>query len=65
VSEKAVSMTSDNQLVFTSLESSGDFLLGLYCVAWLSQESVSSRIFVRNPRVLYREHGGAGTRYLR
>jgi hypothetical protein len=23
------------------------FLLGLYCVAWLTQESVSSRIFVR------------------
>jgi hypothetical protein len=25
----------------------GDFILGLYCVAWLMQESVSSRIFVR------------------
>jgi hypothetical protein len=40
-------MTSDNQPLFTSWRSSGDFLLGLYCVAWLTQESVSSRIFVR------------------
>ncbi len=24
-----------------------DSILGLYCVAWLTQESVSSRIFVR------------------
>jgi hypothetical protein len=40
-------VTSDNQLFFTSWRSSGDFLLGLYCVAWLSQESVSSRIFVK------------------
>ena len=47
MSEKAVSMTSDNQLFFTSWRSSGDFLVGLYCVAWLSQESVSSRIFVK------------------
>ena len=48
MSEKAVNVTSDNQLFFTSWRSSGDFLLGLYCVAWLTQESVSSRIFVRN-----------------
>ncbi len=40
-------MTSDNQLFFTSWRSSGDFLLGQYCVARLTQESVSSRIFVR------------------
>jgi hypothetical protein len=25
----------------------GDTILGLYCVAWLTQESVSSRIFLR------------------
>jgi hypothetical protein len=25
----------------------GDSILGLYCVAWLTQESVSLRIFVR------------------
>ncbi len=25
----------------------GDSILGLYCIAWLTQESVSSRIFVR------------------
>jgi hypothetical protein len=25
----------------------GDSIVGLYCVAWLTQESVSSRIFVR------------------
>ncbi len=25
----------------------GDSILGLYCVAWLTQESVGSRIFVR------------------
>ncbi len=40
-------LTSNNQPLFTSWRSSGDFLLGLYCVAWLAQESVSLRIFVR------------------
>jgi hypothetical protein len=25
----------------------GDSILGLYCIAWLTQKSVSSRIFVR------------------
>ena len=40
-------LTSDNQPLFTSWRSSGDFQLGLYCIAGLTQESVSSRIFVR------------------
>ncbi len=40
-------LTSDNQPLFTSWISFGDSILGLYCVAWLTQESVSSRIFVR------------------
>ncbi len=40
-------LTSDNQPLFTSWISSGDSILGLYCVAWLMQESVSLRIFVR------------------
>ncbi len=40
-------LTSDNQPLFTSWRSSGDSMLGLYCVAWLTQESVSLRIFVR------------------
>ncbi len=40
-------LTSNNQLLFTSWISFGDSILGLYCVAWLTQESVSSRIFVR------------------
>ncbi len=45
--QESCHMTSDNQPLFTSWRSSADFLLGLYCVAWLMQESVSSRIFVR------------------
>ncbi len=40
-------LTSNNQPLFTSWRSSGDSMLGLYYVAWLTQESVSSRIFVR------------------
>jgi hypothetical protein len=40
-------LTSNNQPLFTSWRSSGDSMLGLYCVAWLTQESVSLRIFVR------------------
>ncbi len=40
-------LTSDNQPLFTSSRSSGDSMLGLYCVAWLTQESVNLRIFVR------------------
>ncbi len=33
--------------LFTSWISFGDSIPGLYCIAWLRQESVSSRIFVR------------------
>jgi hypothetical protein len=33
--------------LFTSLDIPGDSIPGLYCVAWLTQESVSSRIFVK------------------
>jgi hypothetical protein len=40
-------LTSDNQPLFTSWISHGDSMFGLYCIAWLTQESVSSRIFVR------------------
>ncbi len=39
-------LTSNNQPLFTNWISSGDSILGLYRVAWLMQESVSSRIFV-------------------
>jgi hypothetical protein len=50
--------------LFTSLKSSGGFLLGLYCVAWLSQESVSSRIFVkRNEKPTRSVQGTWGGRY--
>ncbi len=40
-------MTSDNQLFFTSWKFLRDSILWLYRVAGLTQESVSSRIFVR------------------
>jgi hypothetical protein len=45
--QESCHLTSDNQLLFTSWISSSDSIVGLYCVAWLTQESVSSRIFVR------------------
>jgi hypothetical protein len=34
------------------------FLLGLYCVAWLTQESVSSRIFVRKKGMSHVQSNG-------
>jgi hypothetical protein len=40
-------LTSNNQPLITSWKFLGDSILGLYRVAWLTQESVSSRIFVR------------------
>ena len=40
-------LTSDNQPLFTSWKFLGDSILGLYRVAGLTQERVSSRIFVR------------------
>ncbi len=33
--------------LFMRLDIPGDSIPGLYCVAWLMQESVSSRIFVK------------------
>jgi hypothetical protein len=39
-------MTSDNQLIH-KFGIPGDSIPGLYCIAWLMQESVSPRIFVR------------------
>ncbi len=45
--QESCHLTSNNQLLFTSWISFGDSILGLYCVARLKQESVSSRIFVR------------------
>ena len=45
--QESCHMTSDNQPFFHELGILGDSILGLYCVAWLTQESVSSRIFVR------------------
>jgi hypothetical protein len=45
--QESCHLTSDNQLLFTSWISLGDSILGVYCIAWLTQESVSSRIFVR------------------
>ncbi len=51
-------MTSDNQLIFTNWISPGDSILGLYCVAWLTQESVSSRIFVRKKGVSHVQSKG-------
>ncbi len=44
--QESCHLTSDNQPLFTSWISFGDSILGLYCVAWLTQESVSLRIFV-------------------
>jgi hypothetical protein len=44
--QESCHLTSNNQPIFTSWISSGVSILGLYCVAWLTQESVSSRIFV-------------------
>ncbi len=47
-------LTSDNQPLFMSWISFCDSTLGLYCVAWLMQESVSSRIFwERKVRVMF------------
>ncbi len=45
--QESCHLTSDNQFLFTIWISFGDSILGLYCVAWLMQESVSLRIFVR------------------
>ncbi len=45
--QESCHLTSNNQLLFMSWISLGDSILGLYCIAWLTQESVSSRIFVR------------------
>jgi hypothetical protein len=45
--EESCHLTSNNQPLITSWVSSGDSILGRYCVAWLTQESVSSRIFVK------------------
>jgi hypothetical protein len=36
----------------------GDSILGLYCVAWLMQESVSSRIFVRKKGMNHAQSNG-------
>ncbi len=46
VSEKAVKDKRQSTF-FSQVGCPWWFLLGLYCVAWLTQESVSSRIFVR------------------
>ncbi len=48
--QESCHLTSNNQPLFMSLRSSGDSMLGLYCVAWLMQESVSSRIFCGKER---------------
>ncbi len=47
VRQESCHLTSDNQPLLTNWISSGDSILGLYCAAWVTQESVSSRIFVR------------------
>ncbi len=47
VSKKAVIWQATINLYSRVGNSFGDSILGLYCVAWLTQESVSSRIFVR------------------
>ncbi len=36
----------------------GDSILGLYCVAWLTQESVSSRIFERKKGMKHVQFNG-------
>ncbi len=51
-------LTSDNHPLFTSWISLVDSKLGLYCVAWLTQESVSSRIFVRKKGVSHDQSNG-------
>jgi hypothetical protein len=40
-------LTSNNQPIHEFGYPFGDSIPGLYCVAWLTQESVSSRIFVK------------------
>jgi hypothetical protein len=47
VSETAVIRQATINFYSRVGNSFGDSILGLYCVAWLTQESVSSRIFVR------------------
>jgi hypothetical protein len=56
--QESCHLTSDNQPLFMSWISSGDSILGLYCVAWLTQESVSSRIFVRKKGMSHDQSNG-------
>ncbi len=56
--QESCHLTSDNHPLFTSWISSGDSILGLYCVAWLTQESVSSRIFVRKKGMSHDQFNG-------
>jgi hypothetical protein len=56
--QESCHLTSNNQPLFTSWISSGDSILGLYCVAWLMQESVSSRIFVRKKGMSHVQSNG-------
>jgi hypothetical protein len=56
--QESCHLTSNNQPLFTSWISSGDSLLGLYCVAWLTQECISSRIFVRKKGMSHDQSNG-------
>ncbi len=56
--QESCSLTSGNQPLFTSWITSGDSILGLYCLAWLTQESVSSRIFVRKKGMSHDQSNG-------
>jgi hypothetical protein len=56
--QESCHLTSNNQPLFTSWISSGDSMLGLHCVAWLMQESVSSRIFVRKKGMSHVQSNG-------
>jgi hypothetical protein len=45
--QESCHLTSNNQPIHEFGYPFGDSIPGLYCVAWLMQESVSSRIFVK------------------
>ncbi len=45
--QESCHLTSDNQPIHEFGYPFGDSIPGLYCVAWLTQESVSLRIFVK------------------
>ena len=64
VSEKAVIWQATINLYSRVGNSFGDSILGLYCVAWLMQESVSSGIFVRKKGMNHVQSNGCSQQTL-